>query len=269
MKNCKTLGAVMAASIALIGSAHAQTPELQLKASNYNTTTGVWTDTGTLGDNATAQTSQGETAATLVTGATPNGSSAVAFDTGASASVFEFATALPVSSTGYTIFVLADPLSANSGDTAQAFLGGNVGGVEYRVYQGKQGDLAQNVGGGGTGTNSYPTGFSLFDTTISSTGGTFDLNGAADGTSGGISDTAGILTIGSNQLGTGGEFFHGDIAEIDVFAGVLTSTQIAAEQATLEAEYVTTAPEPSTWAMLLGGMLVLVGVQRLSRNRTV
>jgi hypothetical protein len=89
--------------------------------------------------------------------------------------VFSFLNTIPASSTGYTVFVYAEPLAPLSGDGAQAFIGSAENGFEYRTYQGKQGDLTQNVGGGGSGANSYPSGFSLFDVTASPSGGGFRL----------------------------------------------------------------------------------------------
>jgi hypothetical protein len=65
-------------SVGTATSGHAQLVE-QLKASNYNATTGVWSDSSGNGNDAMASTAGGEALATLVTGATPNGSSCLAF----------------------------------------------------------------------------------------------------------------------------------------------------------------------------------------------
>ncbi len=66
--------AVAAALITLGGlSASAQTLALQLKASNYDPITGIWTDSS--GNNDTATFING-TNPTLALGVTPNGSSA-------------------------------------------------------------------------------------------------------------------------------------------------------------------------------------------------
>jgi hypothetical protein len=80
--NRRLTGVALLALAITLGTAslgRAQVLLEQLQASNYNASSGLWT--ATVGSNATADTSGGggETIATLVTGATPNGSSAVGF----------------------------------------------------------------------------------------------------------------------------------------------------------------------------------------------
>jgi hypothetical protein len=123
---------------------------------------------------------------------------------------------------------------------------------------------AQSDLGSGSGTVT-PGSFSLLDVTVPTSGsGAYRLNGSSDGTVSGSGFGNTVQTIGSNQNGLGGELFSGDIAEIDIYSGILTSTQITAEEAVLTAEYITPAsvPEPSTWAMLLVGLGTLAVVRR-------
>jgi hypothetical protein len=82
----------------------------------------------------------------------------------------------------------------------------------------------------------------LIDVTVSGSGGGYRLNGVSDGNTSGSSFTSYIQTIGSNQGGTGGETFNGQIAEIDIYSGVLTSGQISTVEAALTAAYASTSP---------------------------
>ncbi len=65
-------------SVGTATSGHAQTLLESLQASNYNASTGVWT--ATVGSNADGTGNGGIATPTLATGATANGSSAVAFN---------------------------------------------------------------------------------------------------------------------------------------------------------------------------------------------
>jgi hypothetical protein len=166
---------------------------------------------------------------------------------------------------GWTVFVYADQLATISGDGASTFVAGGANFFQYRLYQGKQADLTQAVGDGGTGTTLYPSGFNLFDVTASETQtGSFDLNSAPDGTNGELDPPSpnSIKLIGSNESGTGGEQFDGYIADIEIFNTILTPQQIAAEDLILTNEYAAT-PEPSTWALLLGGIGSLALLRRV------
>ena len=253
-------------ALAAASTGHAQTLLLSLQAQNYNTTTGVWTDSSTNVDNATVSTAGGAVAATKATGATPNGSAAVVF---AGNSFFNLATGISAGNgaTGYTAFVFAMPTT-----TSGTFFGGGGGSFQYRVTSGSQDVVQQGQADLGHGTATVSTSsFSLLDVTTSSTQApAFRLNGTADATIGGATSNFGnsIQVIGSNQLG-GGENFTGDIADIEIFSGILTPAQITAEEAVLTAEYVTiaAAPEPSTWAMALVGVGALFGVQRFRARK--
>lgn len=251
----------VAAGLAIGGlTASAQTLALQLKASNYNATTGVWTDSSgnITPDNATYS---GASLPTLVTGATPNGSSAVNL-TGVGNFILNSSIA---GTSGYTVFAYIE-LGSDSGAHALTG-GGGVGGLEYRINAGKQDVLQEWTAdlGGGAATLSTSS-FSLVDVAASSAGGRIDLNGSVDGTFGANGGFGGgpITQIGNNA--GGGEGFVGDIAEIDIFTGVMNSTQIGAEQAALTAEYVTPVPEPTTWVMLAGGLGTLIGMRRFRRS---
>ncbi len=82
------------------------------------------------------------------------------------------------------------------------------------------------------------------DVTTSASGTAFRLNGAADGSSSTAANFGGlpITTIGSQFRTDSGESFIGDIADIEIYSGTLSSTQIQAEEAVLTAEYTTAAP---------------------------
>jgi hypothetical protein len=111
------------------------------------------------------------------------------------------------------------------------------------------------------------------DLAVSSTlVGSFNFNGSPDGTtSSGTAFSNPITQIGNNE--GGGDFFSGDIAEIDIYQGVLTSDQIASVEATLTGEYITgtipviPVPEPTTLAMLAGGFGLLFAARRFGRKQ--
>lgn len=266
MNKIQTTLATCAVAAAL-GSLSAQAQEvpgaaLVLQAVNYNAGSGVWDDSSGNGDNATYF----GTIPTLATGVTPNGSSAVDLPgTGG------FNISTPVStSTGFTVFAYIEPTVVNNGGNRFAITGGgSANSLEYNFYQGHQNWLSEYEGGGGAGTATISTSaFSLIDVVASVTGGSFDLNGAPDGTTGGThsgSPFTPIARIGNNE--GGGDTFTGDIAEIDIYNSVLTPTQIAQQEAYLTSEYVTEpVPEPTTWVMLAGGLGTLIAVRRFRRS---
>ena len=98
----------------------AQTLLLQLQAANFNPGTGLWT--ATVGPNASTQTGSG----TLVTGATPNGSSVVNFN---GSFVLQLGTVIPAGAS-YTAFAYVKPAGSNY---RALFGGGGSGAFEYRI----------------------------------------------------------------------------------------------------------------------------------------
>ena len=244
------------AGVIMIGclTVSAQTPVLQLKASNYNAVTGVWTDSSGSGDTATYA---GSSIPTLATGATPNHSSAVNF---AHAGVFNLLTSLPGTS-GYTVFAYVEQ---NATSSTYALTGGTgVGGLEYRINGTHQDSLREYQQDLGSGSGTLSTlSFSLIDVAVSSAGGTYRLNGAADGTIAANAGFGGPITIIGNNAG-GGEAFSGYVSEIDVYSGILTSPQISTIEGNLLTAYA--VPEPTTWAMMAGGFSVLLASRRFRR----
>jgi hypothetical protein len=220
---------LLLAALAAGQLAQAQTLVLQLKSPNYNPTNGLWT--ATVGPNA-----QGVANAypLLTTNASPNGSPAVVFN---GTNRLQLATSIPVGS--YTAFAYVMPAT---GAGPYALFGGASGSFEYRLYNSKQDVLVQQTADLGSETTALSTSaFNLIDTTVSSSGGSFRLNGVADGNNSAGSFTQPISAIGA-RASTGGESFSGSICEIDIYSGVLNSSQISAVEAALTASYVTTGP---------------------------
>jgi hypothetical protein len=269
-----TLSAIVfGAGLAVLGgmSINAQTLELQLKASNYDPDTGGWTDSSGLGNNATFAGAPLPNP-TLSLGATPNGLAAVSLLGGTSAFTLQNSLA---GASGYTIFAyceIASTTSNNSGnaDSVNALTGStlnvNVGGaLEYNVNSGLQ-DATLEYGNdlvSGRATLSTSS-FSLMVLAIDGSGSSVRLNGAVDGTGSGMTFGVGddIDTIGNNTSDIQG--FYGEIAEIDIYSGVLTDPQLVSFENSLITEY-GQVPEPNTWIMLAGGLLTLVAVRRLRR----
>jgi hypothetical protein len=91
----------------------------------------------------------------------------------------------------------------------------------------------QDVGGGNA---TIPTtGFSLVGLAVNSSGAAFRLNGASDGNVAGAVFSSPITRIGNNE--GSGDSYVGDIAEIDIYSGALTTLQITNLEAQLVAEY--------------------------------
>jgi hypothetical protein len=232
-----------------------------LQASNYNATTGVWT--ATVGSNASGAGNGGTAIPTLAAGATPNGSAAVAF-TGSQE--LTFVTPVPTE-TSYTVFAFVLP---TDGSHYGAIISGQDGSLEYRTDSGNTQSVleAEQVGlGTSSGATLSNSSWDSINVTVGSSGGAFQLNGAADGT---FSSSANfhslpITTVGSQPRLDSGERFIGEIADIEIYSGIMSSMQIATEEAALTAEYITppvSAPEPGTWAMLLVGLGTLAVVRR-------
>jgi len=220
---------LLLAVLAAVQLAQAQTPLLQLKAANYNPTTGAWSDSS--GNNDTAQASGAYP--TLTASASPNGSAAVVFN---GANLLILATSLPAGS--YTVFAYIEPATGNG---PYALLGGVTGAFEHRIYKSKQDALVEATADLGSESTALSTSaFSLIDCTVSSSGGSFRLNGAADGTNSAATFTQPITSIGARA--TDVENFSGTVCEIDIYSGVLTPSQISTIEAALTAAYVTALP---------------------------
>lgn len=231
------LSEILAAGLLMLGTlaasqmASAQTLVLQLQSTNYNATSGVWTDSSGNGNNATAT----GTLPALATGASPNGSPAVVFS---GANPLSLASSIPVGS--YTILACLKPAT---GAGPYAVLGGASGSLEYRIYNSKQDDLRQQQADLGSEATAMSTSaFDVIDTIVTGSGISFRLNGSADGTnavSGAF--TQPISAIGA-RASSGGENFSGSICEIDIYSGVLTPVQIAAVETAFTNEYFTIPP---------------------------
>jgi hypothetical protein len=255
---------VVTATIGTASSGRAQVLIESLQASNYNASTGVWTDTSASADNATAT----GTKPTLATNATPNGSAAVDF-TG-TLQTLQLGTTIGAQDVTIFAFVLPSANQSGGGDRG-AIISGGGGGFEYGITDfDKYGNSKQNAlktstaDLGSSSTSVSTSAFSLIDISESLTaGGSYRLNGVDDGSVAASGAGAPFLTnIGSQDNGS--EFFSGEIADIEVYSGTMTDTQRAGIEATLTAEYVTpiAAPEPNTWAMIVGGLALLFIVQR-------
>jgi hypothetical protein len=238
LKNTIRVAALLLAVLDTGQQAQAQTLLLQLKASNYNPTTGFWTNS--VGPNAQAITPY----PTLTAHATPNGSPAVVFN---GADPMALSSSLADGGNGYTVFAYAKPAS---GAGPYALTGGGNYAFEYRIYNGLQGALQQAKVGLGAGiTTVSTTAFSLMDATASpygGPGGAFRLNGAPDGTSiaaNSFGFSTPISEIGGrSNSGGDSENFKGSISEIDIYSGILSPASIANIEAQLTASYITTGP---------------------------
>ncbi len=227
----RVAGLLLLAILATSLKAQAQTLVVQLQSTNYNATTGVWTDSSGNANNATAT----GTKPTLATGVSPNGSPAVVFN---GSNPMGLASSIPVGS--YTVLSYIKPAT---GAGPYAVLGGASGSFEYRIYNSKQDNLRQQQADLGSETTAMSTSaFNVIDTILTSSGISFRLNGAADGTNAASSAlTQPISAIGA-RASSGGENFSGSICEIDIYSGVLTPAQIIAVEAAFTNRYITIPP---------------------------
>jgi hypothetical protein len=164
---------------------------------------------------------------------------------------------------GYTLFAYIEP---TTGVARNALTGGSAPtALEYDVYQTHQDFLTEYTADIGHGIAVVPTSsFSLIDLAVSSSGGAFRIDGSSDGTAAGTTFGQPITRIGNNE--GGGDGFVGYLAEIDIYSGVLTAGQISTIEGNLMSGYGTvTIPEPTTWAMMVGGLGVLFAGRRFRR----
>ncbi len=226
---------------------------LQLKAADYNPTTGVWTDSSGKDNNATVYGA----GASLVAGMTPNGSSAVYL----SGSGSDFGLATGISGSNFTMFAYLMPDASSSG----YIVGGGLGSPGYTVSepssQVQRLVRAGQLGVGMSDTPLSPTAFNMIDvrTQNSAAGTQFRLNQSDDGgssTPNGFSSSP-ITRIGSLNAGWAGNphnyLFAGYIAEIRIYNDA-TVDRVAVESEML-ATYV---PEPSMLALLATGLIGLL-----------
>jgi hypothetical protein len=185
---------------------------------------------------------------------TPNGSSAVNVVSGGGS--FQLVSSLDPSS-GYTVLAYVKP-SSTSG--RHALTGGSSSGaLEYDIYNGNQDYLREYLQDVGHGNATTPTSsFSMIGVAVNSSGAAFRLNGASDGSVAGATFGSAITRIGNNE--GAGDGYVGDIAEIDIYSGVLSSLQITNLEAQLVAKFgvvgVATNPTNITTA-ISGNVLTL------------
>jgi autotransporter-associated beta strand protein len=185
-----------------------------------------WADQSGNGRNASAGVGN-----VTLTSAGVNGHSALAFTGGQSLN-----DALSGSPTSETVFAV---LSANVVTGTQAILGSSAdGGLELRLNTNKLDALRQGQAdlGSSTGTIAAATP-EIVALTITPGSEAFYINGVAAGTlTGTLSATAGLTsTIGSRKGAA--DFLNGNLSALVVYNSVLNSTQIAATENYLNAEF--------------------------------
>ena len=246
--------AAIAAVSGVASTVGAQTLLLDIKASNFNPNTDVLTPTVT--PNSMFTMTLDGPAPTLVqgsqTGATPNGSAALLFG-GATGFDFNQVVGGTDGNSGMTILAFLQPTAA----TAQpgTLVGAANYSVDYRIaptgetnagaVAGAQEILSAEQNLWGNSNTALPNNaFSTADVTVPAGAGTanFRLNGQNDGSANVGYGMYGISRFAAAQLnGNGGdqEQFTGAIAELQVYQGVLSSTQISAIESQFTASYVT------------------------------
>jgi hypothetical protein len=260
--------AVAAGVMATAGTAGAQTLAVEFTANNYNPSTGVWTDSSGNGNNGTFVNNA--TLPTLLTGVTANGSDAVDFiNTGAASGSFLLANSISPAS-GYTVLAYFLPNNtggAQGGGGRGALTGGsNVGGhaLEYDQFGGQNDFLVEYTSDVAHGSGTITTGsFNGVGLTVSSGASAFSLNEAPDSTGAGATFSQPITRIGNN---TGnGDGFYGELAGIEIYTGSVSQSTLVADETAFDNQFIAT-PEPTTWAMLIGGFGTLVASRRFRRQ---
>ncbi len=237
-------------------------PLVDYKAVNYDPITGVWTDSSGNGNNATLP--NGAIAPTLIANATPNGSSAVSF-ANLFATQFQYlniTTGLAPGS-GYTVLAFAEPTEAIYLD--DNLVGGPVGAMTYFIGP-TSGVNYQRLGNGGTtfgvsNTGVPTTAFSMIGVATDNVGNaTFYFNGSADGTTtGSDAFTSPLNLIGAKDSPASG-FFVGNIAELQIYSGVLTAGDVQTVNQAFTNAYINPIPEPAALALMAvagAGLLLL------------
>lgn len=243
MRGCNVAIAVVA--LLILSSAAQADLILQLKATDYNPTTGFWAD------------SSGKTNDALYTAGNPTlatfGGVPVVHFPGDTYFTLENMLWQTSPGTGYTAIVVVRPDAADSG----SILGGTNGNFQYRIggdgFTFQQQVIVRNIERLGRGdVDLSPTEFNVMSVAVNGDGTSYYLNGAADGTAQG--STFDVLSA-TNRIGaaiqpdnSADEFFIGDIAEIRVYNTPLSSSEILTIQSELFTAYA--VPEPASLSML-------------------
>jgi len=209
-----------------------------LVATNYNPVTGTWTDTSGNNNHATQGTAASRPS--LIANQTANGSAVVSFD-GAD-DTFNLTASIPTASdaAGYTVLAYLRRPTKGGAVVCGTAVGPGNSSLEYSVNGGgKQYAHLNNITALGTGNSALSNSeFSSVNIKVNDTGGTFRLNGAADGTCSGSTFTQPLTAVGRDDHAEG-TFYSADIAEIRVYDEQLSLAAIQAIEAEFTAAYET------------------------------
>jgi hypothetical protein len=232
---------------------------LDYDAANFNTGTGVWTDTSGNADNAISVGGNGSP--TLTPNATPTGQPALTFAPGRELALTSFILT-PAFSSSPSFTLLA--VERGPGMLLSGYGTGDLG---WRINAGlgyKSELTAMNVADIGPSASVVnPADFHLFGVTYDGTTTRFFLDGVADGTAvNSLTFPGGIVYIGVDG-GFGSNPFQGDLAALEVYDTVLSGGALASAQSALMGTYIEAVPEPGT--LLFG--VALVGIVASRRRR--
>ena len=225
-------------------SAHAATLLAQYSAANYDAVTGIWTDSVGGAHNATSiekpldPLPQPNIKPALVTGVTPNGSSAVNFDGNHWFSIGNGGVAMN-GNDGVEVFayVSADTTSFRRGIVGSGKDPGSFGsGLSYSLKVAATATFQQQMGRASQATsqlslNTHPAyQFANISWAGTPNGGSFRYNGTDDGTTGGTFFDSTLYPV--SVLGMARDYdaartdqFIGNIAEIRIYSGAMTSEE--------------------------------------------